>query len=194
MVGEGHANMDALQTGFRDAVASLAYAFEAAISTSIASKSSSAQAAFQWGGSIIDLFLLVLNRFGQDSRTQSTLLVLYLFTSLPEVLFRILREQFGCWVAFLAIVANVFFPHTFPVPVSRFLLFVIAPNWIAHGLRNSMVGGIFCLAIGISVVIVQIRGNGGFRNCSCNFHCFAYYLCIAFLFFFIILYLCLGNW
>ncbi|XP_028764001.1 cold-regulated 413 plasma membrane protein 4 isoform X2 [Neltuma alba] len=177
--------MDALQIGFRDAVASLAYAFEVSISPSIASKSSSARAAFQWGGTIFDLFLLILNRFGQDSRTQSTLLVLYLFISLPEVLFKILREQFGCWVAFLAIVANMFFPHTFPVP---------APNWIAHGLRNSMVGGVFCLAIGISTVIVEIRGNGGFRNCSCNFRCFAYYLCIVFLFFFTILYLCLGSW
>ncbi|KAK4262217.1 hypothetical protein QN277_027800 [Acacia crassicarpa] len=181
--------MDSLLTGFGDAFASLAYASEASISPSIASKSSSARAAFQWGGTIFDLFLLILNKFGQDSRTQSTLLVLYLFISLPEVLFKILREQFGCWVAFLAIVASMFLPHAVPVPVSRFLLFVIA-----HGLRTSMVGGVFCLVIGISIVMVEIRGNGGFRNCSCNFRCFAYYLCIAFLFFFTILYLCLGNW
>ncbi|KAI9089176.1 hypothetical protein K1719_029455 [Acacia pycnantha] len=186
--------MDSLLTGFGEAFAGLAYASEASISTSIASKSSSAQAAFQWGGTIFDLFLLILNRFGQNSRTQSTLLVLYLFISLPEVLFKILREQFGCWVAFLAIVASMFFPEPVPVPVSRFLLFVIAPNVIAHGLRNSMVGGVLCLVIGISIVMVEIRGNGGLRNCSCNFRCFAYYLCMAFLFFFTILYLCLGNW
>lgn len=78
--------------------------------------------------------------------------------------------------------------------VSRYLLFVIAPNWIAHGLRDSMVGGVFCLVICIAVVITEVRGIGGFRNCRCNFLCFAYCLCIAFLFFFTILYLCLGTW
>ncbi|KAF7828807.1 LysM domain receptor-like kinase 4 [Senna tora] len=160
MVGEGNAEMDYQVTGFREAVASFAYAFEAATSTS-----SAARASFQWGGTIFVLILLILNRFGRDSRSESTLLVLYLFTSFPEVLFKILRGQFGCWVAFLAVVANLFFPETFPVPVSRFLLFVIAPNWIAHGLRDSLVGGVFCLVIGILLVITEIRGNGGFGNC-----------------------------
>lgn len=47
--------MDALQAGFIDAFASFAYELKASFFTSFASKSRSARAAFQWGGTIFDL-------------------------------------------------------------------------------------------------------------------------------------------
>ncbi|CAN6541729.1 unnamed protein product [Malus baccata var. baccata] len=183
------------------------------------SSASRARAAFQWGGTVFALILLILNRAGRRSAMQSNFLVLYLFTSFPTVLFKILRclltnsfqisitnmptypsnlqikvcrGQFGYWVSFLAVAANLFFPRT--VPVSRFLLFVITPVWVANGLRDSIVGCIFCLILGVSLVITEIRGIGGFCNCQCNFHCFAYCLCIGFIFFFTILYLCSETW
>lgn len=88
-------------------------------------------------------FLLILNHTGRRSPMQTTLLVLYLFTSFPTVLFKILRcftrfsvmscliwiycsvkftkitdilfrGQFGYWIAFLAVAANLFCPQTFP--------------------------------------------------------------------------------
>ncbi|XP_048445619.1 uncharacterized protein LOC125479769 isoform X3 [Pyrus x bretschneideri] len=71
--------------------------------------------------------------------------------------------QFGYWVSFLAVAANLFFPQT--IPVSRFLLFVVTPVWVANGLRDSIVGCIFCLILGVSLVIAEIRGIGGFCNC-----------------------------
>ncbi|KAK9990491.1 hypothetical protein SO802_025476 [Lithocarpus litseifolius] len=137
-------------------------------------------------------FLLILNRTGRRSSLQTTLLVLYLITSFPTALFKILRGQIGCWVAFLAIAANLYFPQTFPV--SRFLLFVITPDWLTDRLRDGIVSGIVCLIIGVSLVITEVRGIGGLGNCQCTFHCFGCCLGIAFLFFFTIRYLCLGTW
>ncbi|KAH1080042.1 hypothetical protein J1N35_019803 [Gossypium stocksii] len=76
--------------------------------------STGAQSAFQWGGTIFALFLLLMNRIGQRSHMLTNLLVLYLFASFPTVLFEIVRGQFGCWVAFLAVALRLFFPDTFP--------------------------------------------------------------------------------
>ncbi|KAL3723882.1 hypothetical protein ACJRO7_035967 [Eucalyptus globulus] len=139
---------------------------------------------------IAGLFLLIMNRTERKSSVQTTALVLYLFTSFPTVLFKILRGEFGCWVAFLAAAANLFFPRTFTV--SRFLLFVVTPDWIADGLRDSIVGGIFCLFLGIILVVNDISGMG-LANWCCNWHCFSYCHGVGFLLFFTILYLCEGT-
>ncbi|XP_008241613.1 PREDICTED: cold-regulated 413 plasma membrane protein 4-like [Prunus mume] len=177
--------------GFAELVAATV-AYEAEAEAEAGSSASRARATFQWGGTIFALILLILNRVGRRSAMQSSLLVLFLFTSFPTVLFKILRGQFGRWVSFLAVAANLIFPRTFPV--SRFLLFVVPPTLVANGLRDSIVGCIFCLMIGVLLFVTEIRGIGGFSNCRCNFHCFAYCLCIAFLFFFTILYLCSETW
>ncbi|KAJ6907348.1 hypothetical protein NC651_017910 [Populus alba x Populus x berolinensis] len=163
-----------------------------AVAEAIESRSSRARASFQWGGTIFALFLLILNRVGRKSSVQTTLLVFYLLTSFPTVLFKVLRGQFGYWIAFLVIAANLFFPEAFPV--SRFILFVISPDRLVDGLRNSIAGAIFCLLIGISSVIMEIREIAGNRSTECSFVCWGYCLAISFLFFFTIKYLCLGTW
>lgn len=78
--------------------------------------------------------------------------------------------------------------------VSRFILFVISPDRLVDGLRNSIAGAIFCLLIGISSVIMEIREIAGNRILECSFLCWGYCLAISFLFFFTIKYLCLGTW
>ncbi|XP_061949329.1 cold-regulated 413 plasma membrane protein 4-like isoform X2 [Populus nigra] len=148
-----------------------------AVAEAIESRSSRARASFQWGGTIFAIFLLILNRVGRKSSVQTTLLVFYLLTSFPTVLFKVLRGQFGYWIAFLAIAANLFFPEAFP-----------------DGLRNSIAGAIFCLLIGISSVIMEIREIAGNRIRECSFLCWGYCLAISFVFFFTINYLCLGTW
>ncbi|KAK8674040.1 hypothetical protein V6N13_112342 [Hibiscus sabdariffa] len=105
--------------------------------------SSQARSAFQWGGTIFALFLLLMNRTGRRSHMQTNLLVLYLFSSFPTVLFKFLRGPFGCWIAFLAIASNLFYPKIFPV--SRFILFVVTPDWLADRFRDDIVPGISCL-------------------------------------------------
>ncbi|XP_057500500.1 cold-regulated 413 plasma membrane protein 1-like isoform X5 [Actinidia eriantha] len=72
------------------------------------SSGSRGRTAFQWGGTISAIFLLLLNRIGRRSSLQSSLLVLYLFTSFPTVMFKILRGQIGCWLAFVAAAFLVF--------------------------------------------------------------------------------------
>ncbi|KAK5783032.1 hypothetical protein PVK06_037539 [Gossypium arboreum] len=129
--------------------------------------STGARSAFQWGGTIFALFLLLMNRIGQRSHMLTNLLVLYLFASFPTVLFKIVRGQFGCWVAFLAVALHLFFPDTFPV--SRFILFVITPDWLADRFRDDIVPGILCLVITILVTLLEIRGVGGLQNCEFGF-------------------------
>uniref|UniRef100_A0A803KVZ8 LysM domain-containing protein n=1 Tax=Chenopodium quinoa TaxID=63459 RepID=A0A803KVZ8_CHEQI len=96
------------------------------------------RSAFCWAASFSALFLLVLNLLGRRSRLQASFLALFLTASLPEAVFQILRGQFGCWVAIFAIAANYCFPDVFPVSVSRFLFFVVMPNWLAYELRESI--------------------------------------------------------
>ncbi|XP_038722285.1 cold-regulated 413 plasma membrane protein 2-like isoform X2 [Tripterygium wilfordii] len=158
----------------------------------VSSAAYDAAVSFQWGGTISALFLLIMNRFGRQSSKQMTLLAVYLFISCPDVLFNILRGQVGSWIAFLVVAANLFFPQTFPA--SRFILFVITPDWVTDGLRDSLPGGILSIIIGVSIIFTEIRGIGGFRNCQCNLFCFCYYLGIASLFVFTILYLSLETW
>ncbi|XP_016695518.1 cold-regulated 413 plasma membrane protein 4 isoform X2 [Gossypium hirsutum] len=51
--------------------------------------STGARSAFQWGGTIFALFLLLMNRIGQRSHMLTNLLVLFLLASFPTVLFKI---------------------------------------------------------------------------------------------------------
>lgn len=78
--------------------------------------------------------------------------------------------------------------------VARFVLFVIAPNWVANGLRDSMVGGVFCLVLGVIFVVVEIQGVGGLTDCSCSCRCFFCCIGIGLLFLFTIFYLSWGAW
>ncbi|CAI9777490.1 unnamed protein product [Fraxinus pennsylvanica] len=115
--------------------------------------------AFQWGGTVAAIILLIVNRAGRRSSKHTSLLVIYLFICFPTMLFKILRGQFGRWVAFLAVAANLFFPQDFHA--SRFPLFVIIPDWLAVELRDSAaVGGILCLIIGVTLVLMEIGQIG----------------------------------
>ncbi|KAK1588030.1 hypothetical protein Q3G72_019265 [Acer saccharum] len=69
---------------------------------------------------------------------------------------------------------------------SRFILFVITPEWLANGLRDDIVGGFFCLIIGVLLGIAEIRSR--YSECTSSY-CFGYCLGLAFLFLFTILYL-----
>ncbi|XP_058081075.1 cold-regulated 413 plasma membrane protein 1-like isoform X2 [Magnolia sinica] len=137
-------------------------------------------------------FLLILNHTGRRSHMQTSLLVAYIFSSLPTVLFNILRGQFGLWVAFLAVASHLYFPETFPV--SRVVLFVVTPSWVSHALRDSIAGCISCLVIGAFLLLAQIRGIGGCINCCEDFQRVSYVVIISLLLLFPILYLWMGPY
>ncbi|KAG8662026.1 hypothetical protein MANES_01G056750v8 [Manihot esculenta] len=45
----------------------------------------------------------------------TSLLVPYIFFSLPAAIFNLLRGEVGKWIAFIAVVLRLFFPRHFPV-------------------------------------------------------------------------------
>lgn len=73
--------------------------------------------------------------------------------------------------------------------VSRFVIFVVAPDWLADGLRYNIAGGVFCLILGFLLVVMEIGGGGICNTWECNLQCLGYYLAISFLFYFTLLYL-----
>ncbi|KAJ4732657.1 Cold-regulated 413 plasma membrane protein 2 [Rhynchospora pubera] len=114
------------------------------------------------------IYLLILDRTNWRTNMLTSLLVPYIFLSLPAVLFSFLRGEFGKWVTFIGIVLRLFFPRHYPhwmeMPGSLLLLLVVAPSFIAETIRDGLAGVIICLAIGCYLMQEHIRASGGFRN------------------------------
>lgn len=122
----------------------------------------------KWVASFAAIYLLILDRTNWRTNMLTSLLVPYIFFSLPAVLFSFLRGEFGKWVAFIAVVLRLFFPRHFPdwleMPGALILLLVVSPGFFAHTLRNHLVGVFICLIIGCYLLQEHIRASGGFRN------------------------------
>ncbi|CAL5371135.1 unnamed protein product [Camellia sinensis] len=122
----------------------------------------------EWVSSFAAIYLLILDRTNWRTNMLTSLLVPYIFFSLPSALFNFLRGEFGKWVTFIAVVLRLFFPRYFPdwleMPGSLILLLVVAPNFFAHTLRENWVGVLICLIIGCYLLQEHIRASGGFRN------------------------------
>ncbi|XP_042506765.1 cold-regulated 413 plasma membrane protein 2-like [Macadamia integrifolia] len=128
----------------------------------------------EWLASFAAIYLLVLDRTNWRTNMLTSLLVPYIFFSLPSVLFNFFRGEVGKWIAFIAVVLRLFFPRHFPdwleMPGSLILLLVVAPSFFAHTLRNSWVCLLICLAIGCYLLQEHIRASGGFRNSFTRTH------------------------
>ncbi|KAK9129982.1 hypothetical protein Sjap_010469 [Stephania japonica] len=128
----------------------------------------------QWLASFSAIYLLILDRTNWRTNMLTSLLVPYIFFSLPPVLFSFLRGEVGKWIAFIAVVLRLFFPRHFPdwleMPGSLLLLLVVAPNFFAHTLRDHWVGVLICLLIGCYLLQEHIRASGGFRNSFTRSH------------------------
>ncbi|KAF8406380.1 hypothetical protein HHK36_008467 [Tetracentron sinense] len=113
-------------------------------------------------------YLLILDRTNWKTNMLTSLLVPYIFLSLPSLLFNLLRGEIGKWIAFIAVVLRLFFPRHFPdwleMPGSLILLLVVAPSLIADTVRGSLIGVAICLVIGCYLLQEHIRASGGFRN------------------------------
>ncbi|KAJ9669924.1 hypothetical protein PVL29_026472 [Vitis rotundifolia] len=128
----------------------------------------------KWVASFSAIYLLILDRTNWRTNMLTSLLVPYIFFSLPSVLFNFLRGEVGKWIAFIAVVLRLFFPRHFPdwleMPGSLILLLVVAPNFFAHTLRGSVIGTVICLLIGCYLLQEHIRASGGFRNSFTRSH------------------------
>ncbi|XXG49299.1 hypothetical protein AAC387_Pa02g3520 [Persea americana] len=128
----------------------------------------------KWVASFAAIYLLILDRTNWRTNMLTSLLVPYIFFSLPSVLFNILRGEIGKWIAFIAIVLRLFFPRYFPgwleMPGSLILLLVAAPSLFADTFRDDLVGVFVCLFIGCYLLQEHIRASGGFRNSFTQSH------------------------
>ncbi|KAK0603982.1 hypothetical protein LWI29_010857 [Acer saccharum] len=128
----------------------------------------------KWVASFAAIYLLILDRTNWRTNMLTSLLVPYIFFSLPLVLFNFLRGEVGKWIAFIAVVLRLFFPRHFPdwleMPGSLILLLVVAPDFFAHTLKGSWVGVVICLLIGCYLLQEHIRASGGFRNSFTQSH------------------------
>eukprot|EP01018_Ginkgo_biloba_P032163 Gb_21141 [translate_table: standard] len=121
----------------------------------------------QWLATIAAIYLLALDRTNWRSNMLTSLLVPYLFLNLPSLIFKFFRGEVGSWIAFIAVVLRLFFPHRFPswleLPGALILLLVVTPSLLV-GLRNTWIGIIVSLIIGAYLLQEHIRAAGGFRN------------------------------
>ncbi|KAF8012453.1 hypothetical protein BT93_I0576 [Corymbia citriodora subsp. variegata] len=128
----------------------------------------------KWTASCAAIYLLILDRTNWRTNMLTSLLVPYVFFSLPSSLFHMLRGDFGKWVAFSTVVLRLFFPRQFPewleMPGSLILLLVVAPEFFVHTLRDRWIGVLICLLIGCFLLQEHIRASGGFRNALTQSH------------------------
>ncbi|KAI3992832.1 hypothetical protein MKX01_026414 [Papaver californicum] len=112
------------------------------------------------------IYLLILDRTNWKTNMLTSLLVPYIFFSLPLGIFGMLRGR--KWIAFVAVVLKLFFPRHFPdwleMPGSLILLLTVDPGFFAVTLRENWIGIIICLVIGCYLLKEHIRATGGFRN------------------------------
>ncbi|CAK9181068.1 unnamed protein product [Ilex paraguariensis] len=122
----------------------------------------------KWVASFAAIYLLILDRTNWRTNMLTSLLVPYIFFSLPSPLFNFFSGEVGKWIAFIAVVLRLFFPRHFPdwleMPASLILLLVVSPRFFSHTLRDSWAGIVVCLIIGCYLLQEHIRASDGFRN------------------------------
>ncbi|KAI9181868.1 hypothetical protein LWI28_025509 [Acer negundo] len=125
----------------------------------------------EWVASFAAIYLLILDRTNWRTNILTSLLIPYIFFSLPSLIFNIFRGEIGKWIAFVAVVVRLFFYKRFPdwvhkveLPAALILLVVVAPSLFATTIRNDWIGMVICLAIACYLLQEHIRASGGFRN------------------------------
>ncbi|XP_057788407.1 cold-regulated 413 plasma membrane protein 2-like [Salvia miltiorrhiza] len=122
----------------------------------------------KWVACFAAIYLLILDRTNWKTNILTSLLVPYIYLSLPSWLFSILSGEIGKWIAFIAVVLRLFFPKHFPdwleMPGSLILLLVVAPSFLSGTVRGGIIGLAICLVIGCYLLQEHIRASGGFRN------------------------------
>ncbi|CAK8575759.1 unnamed protein product [Lathyrus sativus] len=123
---------------------------------------------FGFFAAVAAIYLLVLDRTNWKTNILTSLLIPYIFFSLPQLVFGVFRGEIGKWIALVTVVLRLFIPKHYPdwldLPGALVLLVVVAPNVIATTFREDIVGVIVCLVIACYLLQEHIRASGGFRN------------------------------
>ncbi|XP_061355407.1 cold-regulated 413 plasma membrane protein 1-like [Gastrolobium bilobum] len=124
--------------------------------------------------SIAAIYLLILDRTNWKTNILTSLLIPYIFFSLPSWIFNVFRGEVGKWIALIAVVLRLFLPRHFPdwleLPAALILLIVVAPGLFANTCRSNAVGVAICLVIACYLLQEHIRASGGFRNSFTKAH------------------------
>ncbi|XP_019459557.1 PREDICTED: cold-regulated 413 plasma membrane protein 1-like isoform X2 [Lupinus angustifolius] len=124
--------------------------------------------------SVAAIYLLILDRTNWKTNILTSLLIPYIFFSLPSWIFSVFRGEVGKWIAVIAVVLRLFLPRHFPdwleLPAALVLLIVVAPNLFASTFRSNAVGVAVCLVIACYLLQEHIRASGGFRNSFTKAH------------------------
>ncbi|KAL0422697.1 UNVERIFIED_CONTAM: cold-regulated plasma membrane protein 2 [Sesamum latifolium] len=98
----------------------------------------------KWVAAVAAIYLLILDRTNWKTNILTSLLIPYIFLSLPSWLFSLLRGELGKWIALIAVVLRLFFPRHFPdwleLPGALILLIVVSPSFFAVTIRGNIVG------------------------------------------------------
>ncbi|KAL3538924.1 hypothetical protein ACH5RR_002290 [Cinchona calisaya] len=128
----------------------------------------------KWLAFVAAVYLLILDRTNWKTNILTSLLIPYIFLSLPNILFSLFRGEVGKWIAVIAVILRLFFPRRFPdwleLPAALILVIVVAPSLIADTIRGDIIGVLICLAIGCYLLQEHIRASGGFRNSFTKTH------------------------
>ncbi|TKY69154.1 Cold-regulated 413 plasma membrane protein 2 [Spatholobus suberectus] len=123
---------------------------------------------------IAAIYLLILDRTNWKTNILTSLLIPYIFFSLPSWIFGIFRAELGKWIALIAVVLRLFLPRHFPdwleLPAALILLIVVAPDLFANTCRSNVVGVVICLIIACYLLQEHIRASGGFRDSLTKAH------------------------
>ncbi|XP_010531207.1 PREDICTED: cold-regulated 413 plasma membrane protein 4-like [Tarenaya hassleriana] len=122
----------------------------------------------KWVASFAAIYLLILDRTNWRTNMLTSLLVPYIFLTLPSVIFDFFSGEIGKWIALIAVVVRLFFNRRFPdwteIPGALILLLVVAPSFFADTLRDNWIGAAICLVIACYLLHEHIQASGGFRN------------------------------
>ncbi|CAI9104435.1 OLC1v1003103C1 [Oldenlandia corymbosa var. corymbosa] len=128
----------------------------------------------KWLAFIAAVYLLILDRTNWKTNILTSLLIPYIFLTLPTILFHLFRGEVGKWIAIIAVTLRLFFRERFPdwleLPGALILVIVVAPDLFADTIRGDWIGLIICLGIGCYLLQEHIRASGGFRNSFTKTH------------------------
>ncbi|KAJ8431569.1 hypothetical protein Cgig2_025611 [Carnegiea gigantea] len=128
----------------------------------------------RWLASLAAIYLLILDRTNWRTNMLTSLLVPYIFLSLPTGVFNFLRGEVGKWIGFIGVVLRLFFHRRFPdwleMPGSLILLMVVAPDLFAHKVKEDWIGVAVLIFIGCYLLQEHIRATGGLRNSFTQSH------------------------
>ncbi|CAN8276450.1 unnamed protein product [Cochlearia groenlandica] len=115
----------------------------------------------QWAASCSAIYLLILDRTNWRTKMLTTLLVPYIFFTLPYVVFNFFRGDFGKWIAIISITIRLFFPKEFPDSGS---IGSSIGGFAKSRSRNNWVGAVICLVIACYLFHEHMKASGGFKN------------------------------